>query len=209
MFTLRCSPSRLCVVVGLGNPGPDYAGTRHNAGARTVLEWAQGRRLAFKKNRSFKSFIAGGEDDGRPFWLVLPQTFMNLSGVAVRAVVRKKAVPAGQLLVVHDDVGLSLGTIRFKEGGSDGGHNGLASCIAHLGTPDFVRLRIGVGPRPAGEDLSDFVLERFLRGEEPAARQAVEAARQALTLWLAQGTVPCMNRYNRKEQSSEERNTHD
>ena len=199
MFTLRRSPSRLCVVVGLGNPGPDYARTRHNAGARAVRERAEDRRLAFKKNRSFKSLIAEGKLGDRSFWLVLPQTFMNLSGVAVRAVVRKKVVPAGQLLVVHDDVGLPLGTIRFKEDGSDGGHNGLASCIAHLGTPDFVRLRIGVGPRPAGEDLSDFVLERFDRGEEPAARQAVKAARQALTLWLDQGTVPCMNKYNRKD----------
>jgi len=199
---LRRSPSRLCVVVGLGNPGPDYARTRHNVGARTVWGWAQERRLDFKKSRSFKSLIAEGQDSSRPFWLVLPQTFMNLSGVAVQAVVRKKAVSAGRLLVVHDDVDLPLGTVRFKEGGSDGGHNGLASCIAHLGNSDFVRLRIGVGPRPAGEDLSDFVLARFSRGEEPAARQAGEAARRALTLWLAQDTASCMNTYNRKERAS-------
>jgi len=186
------------VVVGLGNPGPEYERTRHNVGARVVRQWAQGRRHAFKANRSFNSFIAQGDCDGRPFLLVLPQTFMNLSGVAVRAVVRKKAVPAGRLLVVHDDVALPLGTVRFKEGGSDGGHKGLASCIAHLGSPGFVRLRIGVGPRPDGQDLSDFVLERFCRREEPAARQTLEEACQALTLWLAQGTVPCLNRYNRR-----------
>jgi len=198
VFTLSRLSSSLCVVVGLGNPGPDYERTRHNAGARVVRQWAQGQRRAFKANRSFRSLVAQGELDGRPFLLVLPQTFMNLSGVAVRAVVRRKAVPAGRLLVVHDDVALSLGTVRVKEGGSDGGHKGLASCIAHLGSPAFVRLRIGVGPRPDGQDLSDFVLERFRRSQEPAARHALEAARQALTLWLGQGTVSCMNRYNRR-----------
>lgn len=204
MFILRRSSPRLCVVVGLGNPGPEYASTRHNAGARTLRAWAQERRLAFRKDRSSRSLLAEGEDGGRPFRLVLPQTFMNLSGVAVRAVVRRKGVLPGRLLVVHDDVALPLGTVRFKEGGSDGGHQGLASCIAHLGTGDFVRLRIGVGPQPAAEDLSDFVLGRFCRDEQPAAREAVAAACRALTLWLTRGTVSCMNTYNRKTKEKKE-----
>jgi len=132
------------------------------------------------------------------FCLVLPQTFMNLSGVAVRAVVRKKAVEIPRLLIVHDEAALPLGTIRFKEDGSAGGHNGLASCIAHLKTRGFVRLRIGIGPQPAEQDLSDFVLERFSRHEGPAVDAALAAAREAITFWLEQGTVPCMNRYNKK-----------
>jgi len=203
VFTLSRPPSRLCVVVGLGNPGPAYARTRHNAGARVVLGWAQDRRLDFKKERSLNSLVARGRGADRPFWLVVPQTFMNLSGAAVRTVVRKKAVPTGQLLIVHDDVGLPLGTVRFKEGGSDGGHNGLASCIAHLKTADFARLRIGIGPRPAAEELSDFVLARFTREEQAALGAAVAAAREALTLWLDQGTVPCMNKYNRRDTGEE------
>ena len=188
------------MVVGLGNPGPDYKETRHNAGARVVLEVARERRLAFRASRSFRSFIARADVDGRPFCLVLPQTFMNLSGVAVRAVVRKKAVDLCRLLVVHDDVALPLGAVRFKMGGSAGGHNGLASVIAHLKSSDFARLRVGIGPRPEKQDLSDFVLERCPGRDEPAIRVAEDAAREAVAMWLSQGTVASMNRYNKRRE---------
>jgi PTH1 family peptidyl-tRNA hydrolase len=198
-FARRGKPSPLNVVVGLGNPGPGYAPTRHNIGARAVRTWAAAGRRTFKKSRSFKSDIIRGDLEGLSYMLVLPQTFMNLSGVAVRAVVRKNNVEMRRLLVVHDDVALPLGTLRFKEGGSAAGHNGLSSLIAHLKTDAFVRLRIGIGPRPAAGDLSDFVLGRFTSREEAAAGEAAAQAREAVTLWLKQGTTACMNRYNRRE----------
>ncbi|MGE5279594.1 MAG: aminoacyl-tRNA hydrolase [Deltaproteobacteria bacterium] len=196
MFSLRRPSSPLHVVVGLGNPGREYEGTRHNIGARIVDAWGREARLIFKASRPFKSRIAPGKLENASFLLVLPQTFMNLSGVAVRAVLRKKSAETRRLLLVHDDVALPLGTLRFKQGGGAGGHNGVASVIAHVGSPDFARLRIGVGPRPAGQDLSDFVLGRFSPSDAAAVRAVADAAQQALTLWLSRGTVPCMDRYN-------------
>lgn len=186
------------LIVGLGNPGSAYHGTRHNIGSMAVELLAKKNKLVFKNNRSFKSFYAKGSLGDQAVILALPQTFMNLSGVAVSSLVKKKNIPLKDILIVCDDVALPLGQIRCKPQGSSGGHNGVASCIERLGTNAFARLRLGVGRASEKKDLAEHVLSLFKKEEKPDVAAMLEKASEALEIWVFEGIEECMNRYNTK-----------
>jgi PTH1 family peptidyl-tRNA hydrolase len=187
------------VIVGLGNPGKQYAGTRHNVGFAVVDALAKGgvpaQRVAGGPFRGrFQAQVAELTDAGLGLLLVKPETFMNLSGQAVRQVVDFYKLPAADLLVVCDDFALPLGKLRVRAKGTHGGHNGLRSIQEHLGTTEYARLRVGVGgPK---DDAIDHVLGRFRPGERPAIEDAVLQAAQAVIVWAHRGVEACMNRFN-------------
>jgi len=181
------------VVVGLGNPGKQYHGTRHNVGFAVVDGLAAGPAAGRFQSR-FSAQVAELMEDDQKILLVKPETFMNLSGRSVRQVLDFYQVPLDELLVVCDDINLPLGQLRIRTKGSHGGHNGLRDIQNHLGTQEYSRLRIGVG---AGEeDLVDHILGRFRPSERPVIEDALSLAIQAVSLWVTQGVDVCMNRFN-------------
>ena len=181
------------VVVGLGNPGKQYQGTRHNVGFAVIEGLASGPAASRFQSR-FQAQIAEVMEGNEKVLLVKPETFMNLSGRAVRQVIDFYQVELTALLVVCDDINLPLGQLRIRSKGSHGGHNGLRDIQNHLGTQEYSRLRIGVG---AGEeDLIDHVLGRFRPSERPVIEDALSLAIQAVSIWVGQGVDVCMNRYN-------------
>src|SRR4051812_45575577 len=182
------------VVVGLGNPGPKYAGTRHNVGFEVIDYLAAAPGVPAFRER-FEAFVTEMKEGGETVLLVKPLTFMNLSGRAVRAVLDFYKLPVEHLLVVCDDFNLPLGKLRVRAKGSHGGQKGLGSIQDHLGTDAYARLRIGVG-QPAPRDAVDFVLSKFGPVERKAAEDAVAVAAQAVLTWVRNGTEACMNRFN-------------
>ena len=181
------------VVVGLGNPGRKYAGTRHNVGYLVIDELAAGPGGFAFRNR-FQAQVADGVEGGVPVLLVKPETFMNLSGQSVRQVVDFYKIEPADLLVVCDDAALPLGKLRVRAKGTHGGHNGLRNIQDHLGTTEYARLRVGVGaPR---DEAVDHVLSRFRPAERPVIEGAVQKAVQAVLVWVHQGVEACMNRFN-------------
>ncbi|MFL5732714.1 MAG: aminoacyl-tRNA hydrolase [Chloroflexia bacterium] len=186
----------LWLIVGLGNPGPRFAGTRHNAGFMAVDELARLHGLRFSGKQA-NAEIARGTIRGVPVILAKPRTFMNLSGQAVGTLARYYKVPPERILVVYDDIALPLGTIRIRGKGSAGGHNGITSVIQHVGTQNFPRLRIGVD-RPVQVQASqiDWVLSRFNSEERKVVEDALERAAEAIESVLTDGIERAMNTYN-------------
>src|SRR4051812_25648035 len=182
------------VVVGLGNPGPKYAGTRHNVGFEVIDYLAAAPGVPAFRER-FEAFVTEMKEGGETVLLVKPLTFMNLSGRAVRAVLDFYKLSVDQLLVVCDDFNLPLGKLRVRAKGSHGGQNGLRNIQEQLGTDAYARLRIGVG-QPSPGDAVDFVLSKFKPGEKAAALDAATTAAQAVLVWVRSGTEACMNRFN-------------
>jgi peptidyl-tRNA hydrolase, PTH1 family len=182
------------VVVGLGNPGSRYAGTRHNVGFAVLDLLARGPRVGRFQGR-FQAQVAEMIEEPHKVLLVKPETFMNLSGRSVRQVMDFYQVPLADLLVVCDDINLPLGKLRVRARGTHGGHNGLRDIQSHLGSTEYPRLRIGVGA-PEGDDAVDHVLGRFRPSEAPVIEEALEKAVQAVDLWIREGIQECMNRYN-------------
>jgi PTH1 family peptidyl-tRNA hydrolase len=182
------------VVVGLGNPGSKYAGTRHNVGYAVVDLLAQSPHAGRFQSR-FQAQVAELTEGLTRLLLVKPETFMNLSGRCVRQVMDFYQLPLEELLVVCDDVNLPLGKLRIRARGSHGGHNGLRDIQNHLSTTEYARLRIGVGT-PRQSDLIDHVLNRFRPTEQPVMNDAVQIAAQAVMVWAERGTEVCMNQYN-------------
>jgi PTH1 family peptidyl-tRNA hydrolase len=185
------------VVVGLGNPGAKYAGTRHNVGFE-VIDYLAGGPGVGPFRQQFNALVAETTEGGDKVLLLKPDTFMNLSGRAVRAVTDFYKVPLENLLVVSDDFNLPLGKLRVRANGSHGGQNGLRNIQDQLGTDGYARLRIGVGQPDPGEAV-DFVLSRFKPGERAAVEDAVAKAAAAVLLWLRQGLTACMNTANAGE----------
>jgi PTH1 family peptidyl-tRNA hydrolase len=181
------------VIVGLGNPGNQYVGTRHNVGFAVIDLLAQAPGTGKARNR-FQAQVAESNEGTQPVLLVKPETFMNLSGRSVRQLVDFYQLPVGDVLVVCDDINLPLGKLRFRAKGSHGGHNGLRNIQEHLGTQDYARLRIGVGA--PNENLVDHVLSRFRPSERKVVEEAVRTAAQAAIVWVHQGIEAAMNRYN-------------
>ena len=183
------------LVVGLGNPGSKYDGTRHNIGFEAVGRLAQGGvRASF--SRKFDGLLAEAEIDCHRVLLLKPETFMNLSGRSVRQVLQfYKLDPAADLLVICDDLNLPLGKLRIKPSGSDGGQKGLRDITAQIGTDRYARLRLGLGER-GPIDASDFVLSRFRSAERTLIDDALITATQAVALWVTQGVDAAMNRFN-------------
>jgi PTH1 family peptidyl-tRNA hydrolase len=182
------------VVVGLGNPGGRYEGTRHNVGFMVVDSLAAGSRCGRFQDR-FLGLMAECTEEQEKILLVKPQTFMNLSGRCVRQVIDFFQLPLEDLLVVCDDINLPLGKLRIRPRGTHGGHNGLRDIQAHLGTTEYRRLRIGV-ESPAPGEAVDHVLSRFRPTERPVIEEAVARAAQAVVCWMQKGIAVCMNQYN-------------
>jgi PTH1 family peptidyl-tRNA hydrolase len=182
------------VVVGLGNPGKQYHGTRHNVGYAVVDGLAASPTSGRFQSR-FAAQVAELLEGEQKVLLVKPETFMNLSGRSVRQVVDFYQLDLADLLVVCDDVNLPLGKLRIRAKGSHGGHNGLRDIQNHLGTIEYARLRIGVDAADEGE-LVDHVLGRFRPSERPVIDEAIALAIQAVSVWSQQGLDVCMNRYN-------------
>jgi PTH1 family peptidyl-tRNA hydrolase len=189
------------LIVGLGNPGRKYAGTRHNVGFEVLDLLAERHRLEWESAPA-EAIMAKWRDAGA--LLAKPLTFMNLSGPAIGDLLRFFKIDFADLLVVVDDVNLELGRLRARAAGSAGGHNGLKSVIAHLGTEAFARMRIGVGRGDARRDLADHVLATFDTAERPIVADAVTRTADAVTLFISDGIAPVMNRFNRKEEREEE-----
>ncbi len=182
------------LVVGLGNPGSKYDGTRHNIGFEVVDRLALGGPGG-RPSRKFEGLLAEVEIEFRRVLLLKPETFMNLSGRSVVQALRFYKLEPVDLLVLCDDLNLPLGKLRIRKGGSDGGQKGLRDISAHLGTEDYARLRLGVGDR-GPVDASDYVLGRFRPAERPVIDDALIAATQAVAVWVAQGIDAAMNRFN-------------
>jgi len=187
-------PGRL--IVGLGNPGPGYARHRHNVGFMVVDRFAERHGFRFGK-REANALVATGSFDGAPLALAKPQAFMNRSGEPVRALVRRYTRGPADLIVVYDEMDLPLGRLRIRKEGSHGGHNGMRDIIAALGTQDFVRVRLGVGRPPSGEDTVDHVLSPFTPDERPIVESMLDAGVAALESILRDGVDAAMNRFNR------------
>lgn len=183
----------LTLIVGLGNPGPTYARTRHNAGFELADELARRAGASFRHEGRHQGELARASIAGTEVWLLKPMTFMNLSGQAVRSVAAFYRIPPQSILVAHDELDFAPGVVRLKEGGGAGGHNGLRDLIAQLGDP-FWRLRIGIGhPGDRGAVL-DYVLGRPPAAEAELIREAVLAAADAVPMMLTEGTQKAMSR---------------
>ncbi len=196
MFRRPRTPVRH-LVVGLGNPGPEYAGTRHNVGFMVVDRLSQRHGIVLKTARHGAQ-VGDGMMAGEPVALVKPLTFMNLSGRAVAPLANRHSLLPGHLIVIYDDADLPVGKIRLRARGSAGGHGGLKSIIAALGSAEFPRVRIGIG-RSSGSDLIEHVLSRFGPQEREPVDQAIERAADAVEYLLAHGIEPAMNRFNAPE----------
>jgi peptidyl-tRNA hydrolase, PTH1 family len=188
------------LVVGLGNPGTKYQGTRHNIGFDLVDRLARGGSTS-TFTRKFEGLATEIEIDYRRVMLLKPETFMNLSGRSVGQAVRFHKLPHADILVACDDLSLPLGKLRLRSGGSDGGQKGLRDIINHLGSDQFPRLRIGIGDKEQA-DASDFVLTRFRNSERPVIDDALILASQAVAVWVTQGLDTAMNRFNGPSLSS-------
>jgi len=184
------------LIVGLGNPGAEYAQTRHNAGFTLVEKLAARWKTDWANKRKFNARIARTERNGMPVLLCQPQTFMNLSGEAVGAVKSFYQLPLAGLLVVVDDADLPLGEIRLRPGGGSGGHHGLESIGQHLVTDDFARLRLGIGRAEGAREITDHVLGRFDAGETARMEKVFGRAADQVECWLDDGIEKAMNRFN-------------
>ena len=184
------------LVVGLGNPGSKYDNTRHNAGFRALESYCarSGQKIDRMK---FKALAGEGMLGGKRVLFLKPQTFMNLSGEAVGEAARFYKIPPDRVLVISDDVSLPQGKLRVRRSGSAGGHNGLKNIIAHLGTDQFPRIKVGVGGKPHPDsDMADWVLSKFTGPDRQAMEAAIARAADAVTCLLSQGVDQAMARYN-------------
>ena len=182
------------LLVGLGNPGPEYSATRHNIGFLIAEQVAQKNRIAIKK-KGFQGHYGVGRIAAREVTVLLPQTFMNRSGSSVNAAYQSLGIGPGDLIVIYDDLDLPFGRLRIKTDGGHGGHNGIRDIIAVLGLRDFIRLRIGIG-RPERGDVTGHVLSRFAVQEQKLLPELVLAAAAAVEAIVADGVVEAMNSFN-------------
>lgn len=185
------------LIAGLGNPTREYNRTRHNVGFEAIDLLAELSGLTVTE-RKHKALCARGMVKGHRVVLAKPQTFMNLSGDSIREITDYYDIAPDHVIILCDDINLPEGQLRIRKKGSAGGHNGLKSIINRLGTQDFPRIRIGVGEKPPGMDLADYVLGRFPRAQRDLMEQAYEDAARAAIMMLESGADAAMNHYNRK-----------
>ncbi len=190
------SSSEIYLIVGLGNPGKKYEKTRHNAGFLSVGALAEKWGWSYKKSLKLKGWLAKGVIEDKHVVLLLPATYMNLSGESVGCVVDYFAVKTSHLLVVVDDVYTPFGELRMRQKGSCGGHKGLQNIEMVLGTQDYTRLRIGIGDRTEGS-LEDYVLTSFSLSQAKELPQILQESVEVIELWIKEGMNPAMNRANR------------
>lgn len=185
------------LIVGLGNPGPEYNDTRHNAGFWLVDELARRRGGTFSPDRKFLGEQCRVSIGGHDVRLLKPTTFMNRSGQSVRALSDYLKVPVSKILVVHDEIDLPPGTVRLKQGGGHGGHNGLRDISSHLGK-DFARLRIGVGHPGHKDEVTDYVLQRPSRGDTLLIEESIHAAADVMPMLISEGFQKAMHSLHTK-----------
>lgn len=190
------------IIVGLGNPGREYAATRHNIGFDAVT-WISDDFNIPLNSKKHKAICGAGRIGGEKVILAQPQTFMNLSGESVRELVQFYKAAPEELIVIYDDISLEPGQLRIRSKGSAGGHNGIKNIISHLGTEEFPRIKIGVGEKPAGWDLKDYVLGRFPADTEPLIREALKRTSAACEVMIREGIEAAMNEFNRRGKSNE------
>jgi PTH1 family peptidyl-tRNA hydrolase len=187
----------LRLIVGLGNPGPEYAATRHNVGFMVAGLLAERAGIALKR-KGYQGIYGVGRLDGADVAILLPQTYMNRSGASVGPACQSLGVVPGDLIVVHDEIDLDYGCLRVKQGGGHGGHNGLRSLNGVL-NPDYVRLRVGVGRPSQDGDVSAYVLSRFNAAERAILAEFIAHAADAVELILTDGCQAAMNVYNNRD----------
>ncbi|WP_066634301.1 aminoacyl-tRNA hydrolase [Desulfolucanica intricata] len=185
------------LIVGLGNPGPEYINTRHNIGFKVIEKVAEKSGTSLYK-KMFRALIGQTVFEGQKIILAKPQTYMNLSGLAVASLLSWYKLSPEELLVVYDDFNLELGRLRLRKKGSAGGHNGMKSIIRELGTDNFPRLRFGIGkPASPGPDQSSYVLGKFSTGEIRVVEEGIDTAVEAISTILSGGIENAMNKFNR------------
>lgn len=189
----------MLIIAGLGNPDRKYEGTRHNAGF-AVMDAIADKYNIDMDMRKYRAFCGKGMIEGQKVFLMKPQTYMNLSGESIiQAVNFFQADPETELLVIYDDISLDVGQLRIRKKGSAGGHNGIKSIIAHLGTQNFPRVKVGVGEKPKDYDLADYVLGHFSKAEQEIMEDAAKEAVRAVAMIVAGEMEAAMNEFNRKK----------
>ncbi|HKM20855.1 MAG TPA: aminoacyl-tRNA hydrolase [Lachnospiraceae bacterium] len=188
------------IIVGLGNPKSEYKNTRHNIGF-DVIDVLSDKYDIITEVKKHRAFCGKGFIEGQKVVLAMPQTYMNLSGESVKSLVDYYKVDIKtELIVIFDDVSLDLGQLRIRKQGTAGGHNGMKNIISQLGTDEFMRVRMGVGEKPKGYDLADYVLGHFSKGEREIMDETVIKATEAIKVMVTDGADRAMNLYNKKNQ---------
>lgn len=185
------------LIVGLGNPGLQYDGTRHNIGFEAIDKLADSHRISVNRSK-FKALVGEGTIGGEKVVLMKPQTYMNLSGEAIAACKSWYKIAPEDIIIMYDDVSLDVGDIRIRKSGSSGGHNGMKSIIAHLSTDVFPRVKIGVGQKPAGWDLADYVLGKFSDEDKKILEPRLKVICDAVETMVKRDVDTAMNNYNGK-----------
>ena len=183
------------IIVGLGNPTKEYAGTRHNVGFSVIYNISDAYNIPVE-TKKHKALIGKGIIEGEKVILAMPQTYMNLSGESVRELMDYYKCDLSDLIVIYDDISLDVGKLRIRAKGSAGGHNGIKNIIAQLGTQEFTRIKIGVGEKPAKMDLADYVLGHFSKEEQVLMEEAFLRAADAASALLTEDVERVMNQYN-------------
>ena len=196
-------PQKQCVILGLGNPGPEYEGTRHNVGYEVIDRIAERCRITLRPHSRTNSVAGKGRWRGHAFTVAKPQTWMNRSGESARSFQRHMRLSGREFLVVMDDLYLPVGTLRLRQSGSAGGHNGMQNIIDALEDEDIPRLRIGIGEEFKRGRQKDHVLSSFEQRECETINPTLDYARDAALTFIAEGIVPAMNRFNRRPRTSE------
>lgn len=194
--------SELFLIAGLGNPGPRYLRTWHNCGFM-ALEYLSQKHNIPLRNAKHKALTGRGVIAGQNVLLLCPQTYMNNSGESLAEALRFYKLPPENLLVIYDDLDTPVGRMRMRAGGGPGTHNGMRSILQHLGSDQFPRLRIGIGPKPAGWDLADYVLSEVPKNRQEELFKNLELAAKGVELWLSKGIEAAMNELNRHAKAAE------
>ncbi len=183
------------IIVGLGNPTREYEGTRHNVGFSVIYNIRDKYNINVD-TKKHKALIGKGIIEGEKVILAMPQTYMNLSGESVRELVDYYKCDPEDIIVIYDDISLDVGKLRIRAKGSAGGHNGIKNIIAHLGTQEFPRIKVGVGEKPPRMDLADYVLGHFSKEEQPIIREGADKACDAVALMIKEDIATAMNKFN-------------
>lgn len=189
----------MVIIAGLGNPTKEYEHTRHNVGFDTIDCIADQYGISINEKK-YRALVGKGMIEGQKVILLKPQTFMNLSGESIRAAVDfYKVDEKEELIVIYDDISLPPGQLRIRKKGSAGGHNGIKNIIAHLGHDTFMRIKVGVGEKPAGYDLADYVLGHFSKEDRTIMDDAFKEATEAVKMMITDGPDAAMNAFNKKK----------